>query len=35
MDGQYTEAHDIDSDINKQNEKKLNKYKWNYKLYEK
>ena len=28
MDSQYTEAHDIDSEINKQNENKLlNKYK--------
>ena len=36
MDGQYTEAHDIDSEINKQNENKyLNKYKWDYKSYEK
>ena len=31
MDGQYMEAHDIDSEINKQIEnKELNKYKWNY-----
>ena len=36
MDGQYMEAHDIDSEINKQIEnKELNKYKWNYKSYEK
>ena len=36
MDGQYTEARDIDWEINKQNENKLlNQYKWNYKSYEK
>ena len=36
MGGQYTEAHDIDSEIDKQNENKLlNKYKWNYKSYQK
>ena len=36
MDGQYMEAHDIDSEINKQIEnKELNKYKWNYKSYKK
>ena len=36
MDGQYRAAHDIDSEINKQNKKKwLNKYKWNYKSSEK
>ena len=36
MDGQYTEAHDIGSKINKQNNnKQLNKYKWNYKSSEK
>ena len=36
MNGPYMEAHDIDSEINKQIEnKELNKYKWNYKSYEK
>ena len=36
MDGQYTNAYEIDSEINKQNENKwLNKYKWNYESYEK
>ena len=36
MDGQYTDANEIDSEINKQNENKwLNKYKRNYKSYEK
>ena len=35
MDGQYTDAHGIDSEINKENESRyLNKYKWNYKSYE-
>ena len=36
MDDQYTDANEIDSEINKQNENKwLNKHKWNYKSYEK